>query len=253
MPRTKEIVSEAKIEDLASNIRERRRRLQMTQAELGKEIGVTQQRIAMFEKGDAIPDIFQVQSIASVLNTTIETLLNLTSEEIMNNKNIVQETMNILASMQAREQLLESLNLRLNTSQGEASHQVQDWVGDLKEQQLSDIDLYKNNLLLPGQPQQDPISALNRILEPYGYLEYDERNSEGIVKLRVKVKETCLDAERDSNDMNLIKRDLERATGRYYVPILKPVSGSPSEDIRDTRWRYFTLHEKDRPRRMENE
>lgn len=159
MPRTKEIVGEAKIEDLASNIRDCRRWLRMTQAELGKEIGVTQQRIAMFEKGDAIPDIFQGQSIASVLNTTIEKLLNLTREEIMSDKNTVQETMNILASMQAREQLLESLNLRLNTSQGNASNQVQEWVGDLKEQQLSDIDLYKNNLLLSGQPRQDPMDS----------------------------------------------------------------------------------------------
>ena len=97
---------------------------------------------------------------------------------------------------------------------------------------------------------QDPISPLNRILETYDYLEYDERNSEGIVKLRVKVKETCLDAERDSNVMYLIKRDLERETGRYYVPILNPVSGSPPDEIRDTRWRYFTLHERPHPRRF---
>ena len=34
---------------------------------------------------------------------------------------------------------------------------------------------------------QDPISALNRILESYDYLEYDEKTSKGIVKLRVKV------------------------------------------------------------------
>ena len=97
---------------------------------------------------------------------------------------------------------------------------------------------------------QDPISALNLILESYDYLEYDEKTSEGIVKLRVKVKETCLEAERDSAVMHHIKNELERATGRFYVPILNPVSGSPSEEIRDTRWRYFTLHEKPRPRRF---
>lgn len=75
MPRTKEIIGEARIEDLASNIRKRRRWLRMTQAELGKQIGVAQQRIAMFEKGNAIPDIFQMEDIASVLDTTIEMLL----------------------------------------------------------------------------------------------------------------------------------------------------------------------------------
>ena len=100
-----------------------------------------------------IPDIFQGQNIASVLDTTIEMLLNLTKETIMNNENMVKETMNILVSMQAREQLLEYLNLRINTSQGDASHQVEEWIGDLKKQQLSDIDLYKNNLLLSGQSQ----------------------------------------------------------------------------------------------------
>ena len=100
-----------------------------------------------------IPDIFQGRNIAGGLDTTIEMLLNLTKETVMSNENMVPETMNILVSMQAREQLLESLNLRINTSQGDASHQIQEWVGDLKEQQLSDIDLYKNNLLLSGQPQ----------------------------------------------------------------------------------------------------
>ena len=80
-------------------------------------------------------------------------LPNLTKETIMSNENMVPETMNILVSMQAREQLLESLNLRINTSQVEVSPQVQEWIGDLKEQQLSDIDLYKNNLLLSGQSQ----------------------------------------------------------------------------------------------------
>ena len=170
MPRTKEIVDEGKIDNLASNIRKWRRWLSMTQTDLGKKIGVTQQRIAMFEKGDAIPDIFQMQSIASVLNTTIGTLLNLTREETMNNQATREETMNnqatreetmnnqatreetmnMLASMQAREQLLESLNLRVN-----ASPQIQEWIGNLEEQQLSDIDSYKNHLLLSGQPQQE--------------------------------------------------------------------------------------------------
>ena len=99
--------------------------------------------------------------------------------------------------------------------------------------------------------QQDPVTALKRILEDYDYLEYDERASEGIEKLRVKV--TCLEAERDSAVMSHIKNKLERATGRFYVPILNPVSGSPSDEIRDKKWTYFTLHEKNRPRRMESE
>ena len=100
---------------------------------------------------------------------------------------------------------------------------------------------------------QDPVSALNRILESYDYLEYDEKASKGIVKLRVKVKETCLEAEHDSKVMHHIENELELATGRFYAAILNPVSCSPSQEIRDKKWTYFTLHEMDPPRRMENE
>ena len=100
---------------------------------------------------------------------------------------------------------------------------------------------------------QDPISALNRILDSYDYLEYDESNSEGIVKLRVKVKDDFLDAERDIQVMIQIKNELEIATDRFYVPILNPVSGSPSEEEKFKKWRYFTLHEKEPPRRFESD
>ena len=97
---------------------------------------------------------------------------------------------------------------------------------------------------------QEIVDALNQILEDYDYLEYDEAASDSIVKLRVRVKETCLKAERDISVMHHIKHKLERTTGQYYVPIINPVSGSPSEEARDKKWRYFTLHEKDRPRRF---
>ena len=81
MPRTKEIIPKVKINNLASNIRKRRRWLNITQTELGKKIGVSQQRIYIFEKGHAIPDAFQMQRIANALNTTIETLLTSTEGE----------------------------------------------------------------------------------------------------------------------------------------------------------------------------
>ncbi len=100
---------------------------------------------------------------------------------------------------------------------------------------------------------QEPVSALNRILESYEYLEYDESNSDGIVKLRVKVKDEFLDAERDSQVMIQIKNELEIATDRFYIPILNPVSGSPSEEERNKKWKYFTLHEKEPPRRFESD
>ncbi len=107
-----------------------------------------------------------------------------------------------------------------------------------------DSDTYRDSI---GKWMGEPVIALNFILQDYDYLEYDERNSEGIHKLRVKVKETHLDVERDSAVMHYIKHQLEQATGRFYVPILNPISGSPSQEILDKKWIYFTLHEKDRP------
>ena len=47
-----------------------------------------------------------------------------------------------------------------------------------------------------------------------------------------------------------IENELELATD---AAILNPVSCSPSQEIRDKKWTYFTLHEMDPPRRMENE
>lgn len=100
---------------------------------------------------------------------------------------------------------------------------------------------------------QDPISALNSILDSYDYLEYDESNSAGIVKLRVKVKDSCLEVERDRQVMIHIKNELELATDRFYIPTLNPVSGSPTQEERDKKWTFFTLHEKEPPRRIGSE
>ena len=116
---------------------------------------------------------------------------------------------------------------------------------------LSIIILKLKELFMNLSERKHPVDALNLILEKYDYLEYDESNSESIVKLRVKVKETCLEIGRDSAVMHRIKNELERATGRFYVPILNPVSGSPSQEIRDKKWTYFTLHEKPRPRKAD--
>ena len=94
-----------------------------------------------------------------------------------------------------------------------------------------------------------PVDALNLILEKYDYLEYDNEYSSDIKKLRVKV--TRLEVQRDIAVISRIKDELGRATGRFYVPILNPVSGSPSQEIRDKKWVYFTLHEKPHPRKAD--
>ena len=69
---------------------------------------------------------------------------------------------------------------------------------------LSIIILKLKELFMNLSERVHPVDALNLILEKYDYLEYDESNSESIVKLRVKVKETCLEIERDSAVMHRI-------------------------------------------------
>lgn len=76
MPTKREIISEERIMNLATNIRKRRRWLDMTQSDLANVLKTSQQRIAQFEKGDAVPDIFQVEIIANTLDTTIDRLLH---------------------------------------------------------------------------------------------------------------------------------------------------------------------------------
>ena len=71
----KQYVGKVRMERLAVNIRVFRRRLGITQAELAEQIGVAQQRVALFETSKAIPDAFQLQDIASVLAVSIDILL----------------------------------------------------------------------------------------------------------------------------------------------------------------------------------
>lgn len=76
MAKRRELVSEARRKQLATNIRKRRRWLDITQAELARALKTKQQQITLFEKGDAVPDIFQAEIIADTLDTTIDWLLD---------------------------------------------------------------------------------------------------------------------------------------------------------------------------------
>ena len=55
---------------------------------------------------------------------------------------------NILASIEIRQKLLEHLILRRDNSQEEAPPKIQEWINELKDQQITDINSYKNSLLL---------------------------------------------------------------------------------------------------------
>ncbi|RKU29513.1 hypothetical protein C6497_06290 [Candidatus Poribacteria bacterium] len=76
------------------------------------------------------------------------------------------EATSILVSMKVRQQLLDTLNYRATMAQEETEEELQEWVGELKNQQLKDLDLYKG-FLISGSPQQPPSqSYLHQELEP---------------------------------------------------------------------------------------
>lgn len=67
-----------------------------------------------------------------------------------------QEATHILDSVKTRHQLLESLNQRIELLRGNPPQHLQDWIDDLKEQQIDDLNIYKSNLLFaPGRSQQE--------------------------------------------------------------------------------------------------
>lgn len=59
----------------AANLREARKKLRLTQAELGKKVGVSQRSIANYEAGNAVPYRPTLERLATVLNVSIEDLM----------------------------------------------------------------------------------------------------------------------------------------------------------------------------------
>ena len=61
---------------LADQIRERRKKQNMTQAELAAQLNVTQGAVAQWENGLTTPAIETLMAIAKVLQCTIDALIN---------------------------------------------------------------------------------------------------------------------------------------------------------------------------------
>lgn len=61
---------------LADQIRERRKKQNMTQAEFAAQLNVTQGAVAQWENGLTTPTIETLMAIAKVLQCTIDALIN---------------------------------------------------------------------------------------------------------------------------------------------------------------------------------
>lgn len=59
---------------MSEALKNRRRHLKLTQAELAKEVGVSRQTIVAIEGGDYAPSVFLALDIAKVLGQTVEEL-----------------------------------------------------------------------------------------------------------------------------------------------------------------------------------
>lgn len=64
-----------------NRVREFRKQLRITQAELGAQVGVSRQSIVSTEKGDYAPSVYLALRLARTLGTSVEDLFPLTEEE----------------------------------------------------------------------------------------------------------------------------------------------------------------------------
>lgn len=62
--------------DLCERIAELRNSLGITQAELGKKLGVTRSAVNSWEMGLSIPQLKHVIQMARIFNTTVDSLIN---------------------------------------------------------------------------------------------------------------------------------------------------------------------------------
>ena len=67
---------------IGENIREHRKKVGLSQKELGKRLGVSQQNIAQYETGKRMPKLETVRKIAKALDTDIGNLLKVNKDGI---------------------------------------------------------------------------------------------------------------------------------------------------------------------------
>lgn len=77
-----EVLTMTILYELCERIAGFRNNLGMTQAELGKKLGVTRSAVNSWEMGLSIPQLKHVIEMASIFNTTVDSLIN-SSEQVM--------------------------------------------------------------------------------------------------------------------------------------------------------------------------
>lgn len=70
--------------ELCERIAELRNGLGITQAELGKKLGVTRSAVNSWEMGLSIPQLKHVIEMAEIFNTTVDSLINSSKQVVIN-------------------------------------------------------------------------------------------------------------------------------------------------------------------------
>lgn len=66
---------------LGAHISQLRKELGLTQADLARDLGVSQQTVFAYELGDRRPSVLMLAKMASVLDTPVETLIGLSKSQ----------------------------------------------------------------------------------------------------------------------------------------------------------------------------
>ena len=66
---------------IAENITFLRKRAKLTQEELAEQINVSRQAVAKWEKGEAVPDVYNCAALADVFDVTVDELISKQDDE----------------------------------------------------------------------------------------------------------------------------------------------------------------------------
>ena len=72
-----EEVSMADMQEIGRRIAALRKAKNLTQAELAEQLSVSYQAVSNWERGESMPDIFKLPTLAAVLGTSVDALLKL--------------------------------------------------------------------------------------------------------------------------------------------------------------------------------
>ena len=87
--------------ELCERITELRNGIGMTQAQLGKKLGVTRSAVNSWEMGLSIPQLKHIMEMAKIFNTTVDSLLNTSKQTVVNISDLDPKEQQVILNMVA--------------------------------------------------------------------------------------------------------------------------------------------------------